>query len=237
LSIVRQCELSGLARSSFYYTPAGDSAEDLELMRRIDEQYTRTPFYGSRRMTFALNHHGKTKVNRKRVQRLMQRMGLEAIYPKPKLSKPAPGHRIYPYLLRNVKIERPNQVWSTDITYVRLREGFVYLVAILDWYSRYVLAWEVSTMLDTSFSSVPDAIDNLRTFFPFYNFDRPHQSLGNQTPAAVYFGIPKTTPQYEKLAMLQVGRAGDRRLEGILVRNFLQDPGKLKRMPLRGGFS
>jgi len=309
LSIVRQCELSGLARSSFYYTPAGDSAEDLELMRRIDEQYTRTPFYGSRRMTFALNHHGKTKVNRKRVQRLMQRMGLEAIYPKPKLSKPAPGHRIYPYLLRNVKIERPNQVWSTDITYVRLREGFVYLVAILDWYSRYVLAWEVSTTLDTSFclsaldwalrrgkpeifnsdqgaqftsepfverlelehirismdgrgraldnvfverlwrtvkweevylkdySSVPDAIDNLRTFFPFYNFDRPHQSLGNQTPAAVYFGIPKTTPQYEKLAMLQVGRAGDRRLEGILVRNFLQDPGKLKRMPLRGGFS
>jgi len=283
LSIVRQCELTSLARSTLYYEPVGDSAEDLKLMRWIDEQYTRTPFYGSRRMVVELKDQG-WNVNRKRVQRLMQRMGLEAIYPKPRLSDPAPGHRIYPYLLRNVKIERPNQVWSTDITYVRLRGGFVYLVAILDWYSRYVLAWEVSTTLDTSFclsaldwalrkgkpeifnsdqgaqftsadftgrlkdegiqismdgrgraldnvfverlwrsvkweeiylkdySGVPDAIDNLCVYFPFYNFDRPHQSLGNQTPAAVYFGIPKRTPQYQKLAMLQVSRVGDRRL-------------------------
>jgi putative transposase len=135
-----------------YYEPVSDSAEDLELMRRIDEQYTRTPFYGSRKMTFELNKPGgKVKVNRKRVQRLMRRMGLEAIYPKPRLSNPAPGHQIYPYLLRGVKIERPNQVWSTDITYIRLRGGFIYLVAVIDWYSRYVLSWEVSVTMDTSF--------------------------------------------------------------------------------------
>jgi putative transposase len=119
-------------------------------MRRIDEQYTSTPFYGSRRMMIALRGQG-LEVNRKRVQRLMQMMGIEAIYSKPRLSDPAPGHRIYPYLLRGVKIERANQVWSTDITYVRLRGGFVYLTAILDWFSRYVLAWEVSVTLDTGF--------------------------------------------------------------------------------------
>jgi putative transposase len=148
----RQCELVGLARSSLYYSPSGDNAEDLDLMRRIDEQYTRTPFYGSRKMTFELNKPGgKVKVNRKRVQRLMRRMGLEAIYPKPRLSNPTPGHQIYPYLLRGVKIERPNQVWSTDITYIRLRGGFIYLVAVIDWYSRYVLSWEVSVTMDTSF--------------------------------------------------------------------------------------
>lgn len=147
---MRQCELTGLARSSLYYVPVEESIEDLELMRQIDEQYTRTPFYGSRRMVVELRKLGWI-VNRKRVQRLMRQMGLEAIYPKPRLSKPAPGQKIYPYLLRGVKIDRPNQVWSTDITYVRLRGGFVYLVAILDWYSRYVLSWEVSMTLDTSF--------------------------------------------------------------------------------------
>ena len=119
-------------------------------MRLLDEQYTRTPFYGSRRMIIALREKG-WEVNRKRVQRLMQIMGIEAIYSKPRLSNPAPGHRIHPYLLRGVKIERVNQVWSTDITYVRLRGGFVYLTAVLDWFSRYVLAWEVSVTLDTSF--------------------------------------------------------------------------------------
>jgi putative transposase len=119
-------------------------------MRLLDEQYTRTPFYGSRRMVFALEEQG-WKVNRKRVQRLMQQMGIEAIYPKPRLSDPQPGHRIYPYRLRGLAITRPNQVWSTDITYIRLRHGFVYLVAILDWFSRYVLDWEVSVTLDTQF--------------------------------------------------------------------------------------
>jgi putative transposase len=297
-----------LARSTLYYEPMGESAEDLALMRCLDEQYTKTPFYGSRNMVTELKDQG-WKVNRKRVQRLMRLMGLEAIYPKPRLSEPAAGHRMYPYLLRNVSVKRPNHVWSTDITYIRLRGGFVYLVAILDWYSRYVLAWEVSTTLDTSFclstldwalktgkpeifnsdqgaqftsvdftgrlkeegiqismdgrgraldnvfverlwrtvkyeevylndySGVPEAVESLGAYFPFYNFRRPHQSLGNQTPAAIYFGIPKRTPQYEKLAMLQLGRVADRRLPGILERNFLHGEEESKRVPLRGTFS
>lgn len=259
MSIVRQCELTGLARSSLYYEPVGDSDEDLELMRLIDELYTQAPYYGSRKITFELNQQGR-KVNRKRVQRLMRRMGLEAIYPKPRLSNPAPGHQIYPYLLRGVRIDRPDQVWSTDITYIRLRGGFIYLVAVIDWYSRYVLSWEVSVTLDTSFcvsaldwalkdrtpeifnsdqgaqftseeftgrlkdrgikismdgrgraldnvfverlwrsvkheevylkdySDVADAIENLSRYFYRYNHQRPHQSLGYKTPAAVYFG-------------------------------------------------
>jgi len=119
-------------------------------MRLIDEQYTRTPFYGRRRMTYWLGRQGY-EVNEKRVARLMAVMGLEAIYPRRRLSAPAPGHRIYPYLLRGVEIERCNQVWSADITYIRLRQSFAYLVAVLDWYSRYVLAWELSPTLDTAF--------------------------------------------------------------------------------------
>ena len=121
------------------------SAEELELMRKLDEQYTRTPFYGSRRMAKVLG------INRKHAGRLMEEMGLEAIYQKPRLSVASPGHKKYPYLLRGVVIDRVNQVWSTDITYIRLAGGFVYLVAIIDWYSRYVLSWEVSTTLDTCF--------------------------------------------------------------------------------------
>lgn len=119
-------------------------------MRLLDEEFTRHPFYGVERMTVYLRQHG-WGVNVKRVRRLMRTMGLEAIYPKPKLSQAHPEHRIYPYLLRDVTIERPNQVWSTDITYIRLLHGFVYLVAILDWFSRYVLSWEVSVSLDTGF--------------------------------------------------------------------------------------
>ena len=119
-------------------------------MHLLDEQYTRAPFYGVRRMTCWLGQQGYG-VNRKRVRRLMRRMGLEAIYPKPRLSVPAPGHRIYPYRLRGLKIDRPNQVWGGDITYIRLRQGFIYLVAILDWFSRYVVAWEVSVSLESAF--------------------------------------------------------------------------------------
>lgn len=119
-------------------------------MRLLDEQYTRTPFFGVIKMTNALVQQGYN-VNPKRVRRLLRQMGLEAIYPKPRLSQPAPGHRIYPYRLRNVPILRPNQVWSSDITYIRLRAGFIYLVAVIDWFSRYVLSWEISTSLDTSF--------------------------------------------------------------------------------------
>jgi len=257
LSVARQCALLDLPRSSFYYQPVPVSADDLRLMRLLDEQYTATPFYGSRRMQVALQQAGYA-VNRKHVQRLMRTMGLEAVGPKPRLSEPHPGHRVYPYLLRGVPITRPDQVWSTDITYVRLRHGFVYLVAVLDWFSRYVLAWELSVTVDGEFclnaletalgrgtpeifntdqgpqftataftdrlaatgtqismdsrgraldnvfverlwrsvkyeevylkdyDSVPDARVSLGRYFRFYNHQRPHQSLGYQTPAAVY---------------------------------------------------
>lgn len=152
LSIARQCDLLGLARSSWYYQPAQESAENLALLRLLDEQYTQTPFYGIRRMTAWLQQRGYA-VNHKRVARLLRLLGLEAIYAKPHLSRPSdelPATR-YPYLLRNRSITRVNQVWSTDITYIRMREGFLYLVAILDWHSRYVLAWGVSNTLDTRF--------------------------------------------------------------------------------------
>jgi putative transposase len=150
LSVRRQCELLGLNRSTFYYEPTGAAPEDLRLMRLIDEQYTACPFYGSRRMSEWLTRHGE-EVNRKRVQRLMRTMGLEAIYPKPRLSVAGRGHKIYPYLLRGVKIERPDQVWSSDITYVPMPSGFMYLAAVIDWFSRYVVAWRLSNTLDGAF--------------------------------------------------------------------------------------
>ena len=148
--MARQCELLGVARSSWYYQPVGESAETLALLRLLDEQYTRTPFYGVRRMTAWLRSQGHV-VNRKRVRRLLRLLGGEAIYPKPSTSTPAPGHRLYPYLLRDVPITHVDQVWSSDSTYIRLERGWLYLVAILDWYSRYVLAWEVSNTLDSDF--------------------------------------------------------------------------------------
>jgi putative transposase len=153
---VRQCELLGLARSSYYYEPVPQSEEDVLLMRLLDEQYTRTPFYGMRKMVASLAEEGYV-VDRKRVRRLMRLMGLETIYPKPRLSQPGEPSTRYPYLLRGVNIDRVNQVWSSDITYIRLARGFVYLVAIIDWFSRYVLAWELSNTLDTSFCL--DALD------------------------------------------------------------------------------
>jgi len=146
----RQCELLGLSRSSLYYEPGGEAAEALRLMRRIDEPYTACPFYGSRRITAWLVQQGE-EVNRKRVQRLMRVMGLEAIDPKPRLSAAGRGHKIYPYLLRGVKIERPDQVWSADITYVPMPSGFMYLAAVIDWYSRYVITWRLSNTLDGAF--------------------------------------------------------------------------------------
>jgi putative transposase len=259
ISIVRQCDLVGLPRSSFYYMAQGESAENLQLMRLLDEQYTRTPFYGIRRMTVWLRQQGYA-VNTKRVARLLHTMGLETIYPKPRLSQPQPERRVYPYLLRGVPITRVNQVWSTDITYIRLHAGFVYLVAVMDWFSRYVLSWALSITMDVGFClealeqalmvATPDifnsdqgsqftsgdftgrlvaagvrismdgrgrALDNvfverlwrtvkyeevylqdygtpkeamqgLGRFFQVYNGQRPHQALGYQTPAMVYFG-------------------------------------------------
>jgi putative transposase len=145
LSVTRQCELLSLPRSTWYYQANGETEANLALMRRIDAQYLKTPFYGSRRMAEVL------LVNRKRVQRLMRLMGIAAIYPKRRTTWPSSGHKIYPYLLRGVEITRPDQVWSTDITYIPLRHGFLYLVAVMDWYSRYVLAWRLSNTLDGRF--------------------------------------------------------------------------------------
>jgi putative transposase len=146
LSLRRQCELLGLSRAALYYRPVEIDAYELELMGLIDRQYLRTPFYGSRRMTAWLQTQGHM-VNRKRMQRLMQLMGLEAIYQRPRTSRPAQEHRIYPYLLRGLVIERVNQVWAADITYIPMARGFLYLVVVMDWVSRYVPAWRLSNLL------------------------------------------------------------------------------------------
>jgi putative transposase len=150
VSLRRQCALLGLARSGLYYQPVSERAEELQLMRLLDEQYTAAPFYGVRRMTAWLRCQGYA-VNPKRIRRLLRQMGLEAIDPKPRLSQPAAGHGIYPYLLRGVTIAHINQVWSADITYIRLASGFVYLVAVIDWFSRYVLSWATSITMDVAF--------------------------------------------------------------------------------------
>ena len=150
LSIVRQCRLLELSRSSVYYRPAPVSAEDLRLMLLIDRQYLKTPFYGSRRMAAWLRRQGHP-VNRKRVQRLMRLLGLQAIYQKPNTSRPAPESRIFPYLLRGLVIDRPNQVWCADITYIPMAKGFLYLVAIMDWASRKLLAWRLSNTMEAAF--------------------------------------------------------------------------------------
>jgi putative transposase len=150
LSIKRQCDLIGLSRSSYYYEAGEETPFNLELMRLIDEQYIRTPFYGVPRMTEWLRRL-EYQVNPKRIRRLMRLMGLEAIYPKPRLSKAHPAHRKYPYLLRDLEVLRPDQAWAADITYIRLNRGFAYLVAIIDWYSRYVVAWEMDITLETTF--------------------------------------------------------------------------------------
>ena len=258
IPIVRQAELLGIARSTVYYKPVVDEY-NLKLMHLIDEQYTKTPFYGSRRMREALRRKGY-EINRKRVQRLMRLMGIEAIYPKRNLSRPCPGHKVYPYLLRNREISQVNEVWSTDITYIRMRYGWLYLVAIMDWMSRFVLSFKLSTTLEVDFciqaleralevgtpkifnsdqgsqftslaflkhleerniqismdgrgramdntfterlwrslkyeevyindyETVRDAKEGISRYMSFYNWERPHQSLGYRTPAEVYFG-------------------------------------------------
>lgn len=257
ISLRRQCQLLGLHRSGLSYQARVESAENLELMNLLDEQYTRTPFYGVRRMTAWLRQQGRA-VNPKRVRRLLREMGIEAIYTKPRLSQKQSGAQVYPYLLRGMKIKQVDQVWSTDITYIRLVGGFIYLMAILDWYSRYVLEWEVSVTMDNSFCvaaleralqhgqpeifntdqgsqftsqsftgrllaqgiqismdgrgraldnifverlwrsvkyeevyvkdyrNVGEAKQGLKNYFEFYNRERLHQSLGYQTPEAVY---------------------------------------------------
>lgn len=254
---MRQCELLGLVRSSLYYRPRGEDEENLQVMRLIDGLYTARPFLGSRRMRWYLRRQGN-EVNRKRVQRLMRLMGLEAIYPKRNLSRAGKGAKHYPYLLRGLEVNRPDQVWAADITYIRLMHGYLYLVAVVDWWSRYVLAWETSNTLDADFCVVAlqralehgrpeifntdqgvqfscreflgvlegqqirismdgrgraldnvfverlwrslkyeevylreyehviEAVDGIGGWFGFYNHDRPHQGLGDRTPAEVY---------------------------------------------------
>lgn len=150
IPVSKQCELLGLARSSFYYEAQPETEQNLRLMGMIDRQFTATPFYGVRRMTAWLKTQGEV-VNPKRVRRLMRKMGLEAIYPKPNLSKAQDNVRKYPYLLKEEMITAPNQVWSTDITYIQLPKGFVYLIAVIDWHSRYVLSWELSNTMDITF--------------------------------------------------------------------------------------
>ena len=160
ISVAEQCKLLSISRSSYYYKPKGLSAEDLELMKIIDEIYTQHPYYGTRRMSKCLQSKGYA-TGRKVVRRYYRIMGIEAVYPKINLSKRNQAHKIYPYLLRDTKIERVNQVWSADITYIRLEQGFVYLVAIIDWYSRYILSWKLSITLDSEFcvSALEEAIE------------------------------------------------------------------------------
>ena len=150
LSIARQCKLAAISRSAFYGPPRGESPLNLSLMRLIDEQFLETPWYGSRQMARHLQRQGYA-VGRKRVRRLMAKIGVQAVYQKPKTSQPHPEHRIWPYLLRNMTIDRPNQVWCADITYIPMRRGFLYLVAIMDWATRKVLAWRVSNTLHADF--------------------------------------------------------------------------------------
>ena len=150
LSIVRQCELVSISRASFYRQPAGESEENLELMRLIDEAFLEAPWYGARQMARHLRRLGWC-IGRKRVRRLMSKIGLAAIYQAPKTSEPHPQHKIYPYLLRHLTIERPNQVWCADVTYIPMRRGFLYLVAIMDWASRKVLAWRLSNTMEADF--------------------------------------------------------------------------------------
>jgi putative transposase len=210
ISLARQCELVGLPRSTWYEQPAvTESDENLQIMRWLDEQYTKTPFYGSRRMKAWLAREKRLVVNQKRVARLLRLMGLEAIYQKPRLSQPDPGHVVYPYLLRNLKIDRPGQVWCSDITYIPLTGGFVYLVAVLDWYSRYILSWELSNTLDDSFcvSALERALRRGRP--DIFNTDQGSQYTGNAFTSTL------------KTANVQISRDGVRRcLDNVFVERF-----------------
>ena len=177
LSVVRQCKLLSISRSGLYYQPKEISEEDLTLMKIIDRQHLAIPFYGARKIGVWLKWKGYT-VNRKRVRRLMGLMGIKAIYRHPRTSKPGPGHKIYPYLLNGMKITRPNQVWEADITYIPMARGFLYLVAIIDWYSRYVLSWKLSNTLDSGFcvEALEEALKKGRP--DIFNTDQGSQFTG-----------------------------------------------------------
>jgi putative transposase len=238
LSIARQCRLLNLQRSSYYYRSKPIKAKDLELMRLIDEQYLETPTWGSRSMRNHLRRLGY-KINRKHVQRLMRLMGLEAIYPRPKTSRPHPEHKVYPYLLRNLNIERPNQVWCTDLTYIPMNRGFMYLVAIMDWHSRKVLSWRLSNTMETDFcvEALEEAIRRYGTP-EIFNTDQ-----GAQFTSDDYTGLLKK--HHIDISMDGRGRAQDNifieRLWWTLKYNYIYlrsfNNGADLRKGLRGWFS
>ena len=200
-----QCRLLGINRSTLYYRPVGARAENLLLMRLLDEQYTRTPFYGVRKMTAWLRQEGY-RVNPKRVRRLLREMGLEAIYQPPNASEPHPDHRVFPYLLRGLVIQRCNQVWSTDITYIRLAQGFVYLMAVIDWYSRYVLGWALSTTLEANFCI--ETVGEL--------LEHSHCEIFNTDQGAQFTTSRFTQPLLEKQIKVSMDGRG-RALDNIFV--------------------
>lgn len=206
LSVRRQCELLKVSRSGLYYEPEPTSPEELALMRRIDELHLQCPFYGSRKLSDALRKEGR-EANRKRIQRLMRLMGIESIAPKPKTSEPHPEHVHYPYLLRGLAISRVNQVWATDITYIPMKAGFVYLVAIIDWYSRRVLSWRLSNTLDSRFCV--DALEEA-----FERFGQPE--IFNSDQGAQFTSEDFTTPLRDRGIAISMDGKG-RCLDNVFV--------------------
>lgn len=208
ISITRQCELLGISRSSYYYTLCPETRENLEIMRKMDEQYLKTPYYGVRKMHTFIRLQGYD-VNIKRIRRLLRLMGLEAIYPKPKNYKRTSEHKIYPYLLKGLDIHRQNQVWSSDITYIPMRSGFLFMAAVIDWFSRYILAWKISNSLDTSFCL--DALDEaLKLGKPeIFNTDQGAQFTSN-------LFTEKLSANDIKISMDSKGRA----LDNIFIERF-----------------
>ena len=201
-SVRQQCHLLSLNRSNLYYTRRGESKENLLLMRLLDEEFTRHPFKGVRKMKCYLEDLGYI-VNHKRIRRLLRNMGIEAIYPKKKTSQAHPNHKKYPYLLRGLSIEKPNQVWCSDVTYIRLNKSFVYLVAVMDWYSRYVLSWRLSNSLDVSFCI--EALEDALMFNPFPEIFNTDQ--GSQYTSESFTGILSSNDI--KISMDGRGRAFD----------------------------
>lgn len=202
LSVARQCGLIGLSRSSFYYRPVNDNRSDLALMELIDRQFLETPCYGSRRMTAVLRRAGHA-VNRKRVRRLMGVMDLQVIWQKPNTSKAHPAHKVYPYLLRELVIDRPNQVWATDITFIPMPRGFLYLVAIMDWFSRKVLSWRLSNTMEADFCI--EALEEALSRYgkpEIFNSDQ-----GSQFTSAAFTGV--LTDAGVKISMDGKGRCID----------------------------
>lgn len=201
ITVARQCELFSLPRSSYYYASGKDDRYNQLLMNLIDEQYTRMPFYGVAKMTAWLRRQGHF-VNPKRIRRLMRLMGLEAIYPKPNLSKACLAHKKYPYLLKNMVIDHPDQVWAADITYIRMHQGFIYLVAIMDWFSRYVLSWEISISMEAGF-----CIDAMMRALQFSHPEIMNTDQGVQFTSAAFIGILED--RNVKISMDGRGRAFD----------------------------